>query len=107
MPPPQEHGMTIAHAYFIGAIPAIVFLFLAMVMMRFNYISTTHSVPGYLKLRYGEPTRAVSSITFAVMTILMSGVNMYSMALVLKVMLGWDINFSIWRPRSRWPSTSC
>ena len=70
-----EHGMTIAHAYFIGAIPAIVFL--AMVMMPFHYISKTHSVPGFLKLCYGEPTRAVSSITFAVMTILMSGINMY------------------------------
>ena len=89
-----ENGMTIAHAYFIGAIPAIVFL--AMVMMPFYYISKTHSVPGYLKLRYSEPTRAVSSISFAVMTILMSGINMYSMALVMKVMLGWDISFSIW-----------
>jgi SSS family solute:Na+ symporter len=89
-----QHGMTIAHAYFIAAIPAIVFL--AIVMMPFYYISKTHSVPGYLKLRYGEPTRAVSSITFAVMTILMSGINMFSMALVMKVILGWNINFSIW-----------
>ncbi|HJX00007.1 MAG TPA: sodium/solute symporter, partial [Terriglobales bacterium] len=71
-------------------------LFLGLVMMPFYYISKTHSVPGYLKLRYGEPSRALSSISFAVMTVLMSGINMYSMALVLKVILGWDINFSIW-----------
>ena len=52
--------------------------------------------PGYLKLRYGEPARALSAVTFAVMTVLMSGVNMYAMAIVMKVLLGWDINFSIW-----------
>ena len=89
-----QYGMTVAHAYYIAAIPAIIFL--ALVMLPFYYISKTHSVPGYLKLRYGEPARAVSSITFAVMTILMSGINMYSMAIVMKVILGWDINFSIW-----------
>jgi SSS family solute:Na+ symporter len=71
-------------------------LFLGIVMMPFYYISKTHSVPGYLQLRFGEPSRALSAITFALMTILMSGINMYSMALVMKVVLGWDINFSIW-----------
>ena len=65
-------------------------------MMPFYYISKTHSVPGYLKLRFGEPSRALSAISFAFMTVLMSGINMYSMALVMKVVLGWDINFSIW-----------
>jgi SSS family solute:Na+ symporter len=70
-------------------------LFLGIVMMPFYYISKTHSVPGYLKLRFGEPARAVSAITFGLMTVLMSGINMYSMALVMKVVLGWDINFSI------------
>jgi SSS family solute:Na+ symporter len=71
-------------------------LFLALVMMPFYYISKTHSVPGYLKLRYGEAARTLSSVSFAFMTVLMSGINMYSMALVMKVVLGWDINFSIW-----------
>jgi len=71
-------------------------LFLALVMMPFYYISKTHSVPGYLKLRFGEGSRALSSISFALMTVLMSGINMYSMALVLKIILGWNINFSIW-----------
>jgi len=89
-----QHGMLIAHAYLIGAIPAI--LFLAMVMMPFYYISKTHSVPGYLRLRYGEPTRVISSVTFAVMTILMSGINMFSMAKVMQVILGWNFNYSMW-----------
>src|SRR3982075_548961 len=65
-------------------------------MMPFYYISKTHSVPGYLKLRFGESSRTLAAISFAAMTVLMSGINMYSMALVMKVILGWDINFSIW-----------
>jgi SSS family solute:Na+ symporter len=65
-------------------------------MMPFYYISKTHSVPGYLQLRFGEPSRALAAVSFAFMTVLMSGINMYSMALVMKVVLGWDINFSIW-----------
>ena len=88
-----QYGILAAHWYWIGAVPAM--LFLALVMMPFYYISRTHSVPGYLKLRFGEPARALSSISFAFMTVLMSGINMYSMALVLKVILGWNINVSI------------
>src|SRR5438105_15821943 len=89
-----QYGILATHWYWIGAIPAIVFL--ALVIVPFYYISRTHSVPGYLKLRFGEPSRALSAISFAFMTVLMSGINMYSMALVMKVVLGWDINFSIW-----------
>src|SRR6266566_2769011 len=89
-----QYGILATHWYWIGAIPAM--LFLGMVMMPFYYISKTHSVPGYLKLRFGEPSRALSAVSFALMTVLMSGINMYSMALVLKVVLGWDIHFSIW-----------
>jgi solute:Na+ symporter, SSS family len=89
-----QYGILAAHWYWIGAIPAM--LFLGIVMMPFYYISKTHSVPGYLKLRFGEASRALSAISFALMTVLMSGINMYSMALVMKVVLGWDINFSIW-----------
>ena len=89
-----QYGILATHWYWIGAIPAM--LFLGIVMMPFYYISKTHSVPGYLKLRFGEPARALSAVTFAVMTVLMSGVNIYSMALVMKVVLGWNINFSIW-----------
>jgi SSS family solute:Na+ symporter len=89
-----QYGMLAVHWYWIGAIPAM--LFLALVMMPFYYISKTHSVPGYLKLRFGEASRTLSSVSFAFMTVLMSGINMYSMALVMKVVLGWDIHFSIW-----------
>jgi SSS family solute:Na+ symporter len=89
-----QYGILATHWYWVGAIPAM--LFLGVVMMPFYYISKTHSVPGYLQLRFGEPSRALSAITFGFMTVLMSGINMYSMALVMKVVLGWDINFSIW-----------
>jgi len=89
-----QYGILATHWYWIGAIPAM--LFLGIVMMPFYYICKTHSVPGYLKLRYGEPSRALSAVSFAFMTVLMSGINMYSMALVMKVVLGWDIHFSIW-----------
>jgi SSS family solute:Na+ symporter len=89
-----QYGILATHWYWIGAIPAM--LFLGLVMMPFYYISRTHSVPGYLQLRYGEAARALSAITFGFMTVLMSGINMYSMALVMKVVLGWDIHFSIW-----------
>ncbi len=89
-----QYGILATHWYWIGAIPAM--LFLALVMMPFYYISKTHSVPGYLKLRFGEPSRIVSAVSFAFMTVLMSGVNMFAMAKVMQIVLGWDINFSIW-----------
>ena len=73
-----QYGILATHWYWIGAIPAM--LFLALVMMPFYYISKTHSVPGYLKLRFGEPSRALSAVSFAFMTVLMSGVNMFAMA---------------------------
>jgi len=76
-----QYGILATHFYWIAAFPAMVFL--GLVMMPFYYISNTHSVPGYLQLRYGEATRALSGISFAFMTVLMSGINMYAMALVL------------------------
>src|SRR5499427_1457870 len=88
-----QYGILAAHWYWIGAIPAMIFL--GLVIMPFYYISKTHSVPGYLQLRYGTAASGLSAVTFAVMTILMSGVNMYAMAVVMKVVLGWDLNFSI------------
>jgi SSS family solute:Na+ symporter len=89
-----QYGILAAHWYWIGAIPAM--LFLGLVMMPFYYVSKTHSVPGYLKLRFGESSRLLAAISFAIMTILMSGINMYAMALVMQVVLGWNIHFSIW-----------
>jgi len=89
-----QYGILATHWYWIGAIPAM--LFLALVMIPFYYISKTHSVPGYLKLRFGEPARALSAISFGLMTVLMSGINMFSMAKVMNVILGWDMDVSIW-----------
>jgi solute:Na+ symporter, SSS family len=89
-----KYGILAAHWYWIGAIPAM--LFLALVMMPFYHICKTHSVPGYLMLRYGEASRALSAVSFGFMTVLMSGINMYAMAVVMKVVLGWNMHLSIW-----------
>ena len=89
-----KYGILAAHWYWIGAIPAM--LLLALVMVPFYHICKTHSVPGYLKLRFGESSRTLASVSFAFMTVLMSGINMYAMAVVMRVVLGWDIHFSIW-----------
>jgi SSS family solute:Na+ symporter len=88
-----QYGILAAHWYWVGAIPAM--LFLGMVMMPFYYVCKTHSVPGYLKLRYGQGTSTVAALSFAFMTVLMSGVNMFAMAEVMKIVLGWNLNFSI------------
>jgi len=89
-----KYGMYVAHFYWIGAIPAM--LFLGIYMMPFYYSSRIHSVPGYLKLRFDERTRILNAIAFAVMTLLVSGINLYAMALVLHTFLGWDWNVSMW-----------
>ncbi|HYW34323.1 MAG TPA: sodium:solute symporter family protein [Balneolaceae bacterium] len=89
-----KYGMFVAHFYWIGAVPAM--LFLALYMMPFYYSGRIKSVPGYLKLRYDEKTRILNAISFAVMTLLMSGINLYAMALVLHTFLGWGWNFSMW-----------
>src|SRR6201994_2178536 len=88
-----QYGILATHWYWVGAIPAM--LFLGIVMMPFYYISKTHSVPGYLQLRFGEGARGLAAVSFALMTILMSGVNMYAMAVVMQTVLGWNMNFSI------------
>jgi SSS family solute:Na+ symporter len=88
-----QYGILATHWYWIGAIPAM--LFLGLVMMPFYYVSKTHSVPGYLSLRYGEHARVLAALSFATEMILMSGVNMFAMAVVMKVVLGWSITFSI------------
>jgi SSS family solute:Na+ symporter len=88
-----QYSILLAHWYWIGAISAMPFL--GIVMMPFHHISKADSVPGYPKLRYGESTRALGAASFAVMTLLISGINMYAMALVMKVVLGWSMHFSI------------
>jgi SSS family solute:Na+ symporter len=89
-----QYGILATHWYWVGAIPAM--LFLGIVMMPFYYISRTHSVPGYLQLRFGEGARGLAAISFGLMTILMSGVNMFAMAVVMQTVLGWNMTFSIW-----------
>lgn len=89
-----KYGMYVAHFYWVGAIPAMVFL--GVYMMPFYYSSKIKSVPGYLKLRFDEKTRVLNAIAFGVMTLLVSGINLYAMALVLRTFLGWNWDVSMW-----------
>jgi SSS family solute:Na+ symporter len=89
-----KYGMYVAHFYWIGAIPAM--LFLGIYMMPFYYSSRIKSIPGYLRLRFDEKTRVLNGIAFAIMTLLVSGINLYAMALVLRTFLGWDWDVSMW-----------
>ena len=88
-----QYGLMQAHFYWIGAIPAMVFI--ALFMIPFYYGSRVHSVPGFLKLRYNEATRGFNAILFAIFMVLMSGINMYAMGIVFKMLLGWSITASI------------
>ncbi|MGH8301226.1 MAG: sodium:solute symporter family protein [Steroidobacteraceae bacterium] len=88
-----KYGMATSNFYWVGAIPAMVFL--GIFMMPFYYGSRARSVPEYLKLRFDEKTRGLNAITFAVMTVFSSGISMYAMALLLKLLLGWDFTTSV------------
>ncbi len=88
-----QYGIMTSHFYWVGAIPAMVFV--ALFMMPFYYASRVHSVPGYLKRRYNEATRGFNAILFAIFMVLLSGLNMYAMAIVLKLLLGWSLTASI------------
>ena len=88
-----KYGMMTTHFYWIGAIPAMIFL--AIFMMPFYYGSKARSVPEYLKLRFDEKTRGLNAILFAVMTILASGISMYALAILMEKVLGWDFNLSL------------
>lgn len=89
-----KYGMYVAHFYWIGAIPAMIFL--GIYMMPFYYSSRIKSIPGYLKLRFDEKTRVINGISFGVMTLLVSGINLYAMALVMHTFLGWNWDISMW-----------
>ena len=88
-----KYGMMTSHFYWLGAIPAMVFV--GIFMMPFYYGSRARSVPEYLKLRFDEKTRGFNAITFAVMTVFSSGISMYALAKLLELVLGWDFNTSI------------
>jgi SSS family solute:Na+ symporter len=88
-----QYGVYTVHYYWIGAVPAMVFL--GIVMMPFYYGSKVRSVPEYLRLRFNKPTHLFNALTFAFATVLIAGVNLYALALVLKLMLGWPILLGI------------
>jgi SSS family solute:Na+ symporter len=89
-----KYGIATSHFYWVGAIPAMVFV--GVFMMPFYYGSRARSVPEYLKLRFDEKTRAFNAISFATMTVFSSGISMYALAKLLELLLGWDFNVSLW-----------
>ncbi len=88
-----KYGMMTSHFYWVGAIPAMVFV--GIFMMPFYYGSKARSVPEYLKLRFDEKTRGLNAMTFAVMTIFSSGISMFALAKLLELVLGWNFNASV------------
>ena len=89
-----KYGIATCHFYWVGAIPAMIFL--AVFMMPFYYGSKARSVPEYLKLRFDERARAFNSISFAVMTIFASGISLNALAKLLNQLLSWDYNICLW-----------
>ncbi len=88
-----KYGIATSHFYWIGAIPAMVFI--GLFMMPFYYGSRARSVPEYLKLRFDEKTRALNAVSFAVMTVFSSGISLYAMGKLLHLLLGWSFDLSI------------
>jgi SSS family solute:Na+ symporter len=88
-----KYGIMTSHFYWVGAIPAMVFL--GVFMMPFYYGSKARSVPEYLKLRFDEKTRGFNAFSFAVMTVFSSGISMYAMAKLMGLLLGWGFGSSI------------
>src|ERR1700743_825898 len=88
-----QYGVPAVHYYWIGAVRAMVFL--GLVMMPFYYGAKVRSVPEYLRLRFNEATHAFNALTFAVATVLISGVNLFALALIIHLMLGWSIALAI------------
>src|SRR5215204_2658250 len=88
-----KYGIATSHFYWIGAVPAM--LFVGLFMMPFYYGSRVRSVPEYLKLRFDEKTRTLNAATFAVMTIFSSGISMYAMGKLFNLLLGWSFNVSV------------
>src|SRR6266853_505295 len=88
-----KYGIATSHFYWIGAIPAMVFV--GLFMMPFYYGSRARSVPEYLRLRFDEKTRTLNAVSFAVMTIFSSGVSMYAMGKLLNLLLGWSFDVSV------------
>jgi solute:Na+ symporter, SSS family len=88
-----KYGIMTSHFYWVGAIPAMVFL--GLFMMPFYYGSRARSVPEYLSLRFDEKTRALNAVSFAVMTVFSSGISLYGLAILLQVLVGWSFSVSV------------
>ncbi|MEV4280990.1 sodium:solute symporter family protein [Actinoplanes xinjiangensis] len=88
-----QYGLMTLHYYWIGAVPAMVFL--GIVMMPFYYGSKVRSVPEFLRLRFNRPTHLFNAVSFAVAQVLIAGVNLYALALILQALLGWQLWTSI------------
>ncbi len=88
-----KYGLSTVHFYWIGAVPAMVFL--GLVMMPFYYSSRVRSVPEYLRRRFNKPTHLFNALSFAVASVLIAGVNLYALALVIQALLGWPQWLSI------------
>ncbi|GGK84706.1 sodium:solute symporter family protein [Mangrovihabitans endophyticus] len=84
-----QYGLMTLHYYWIGAVPAMVFL--GIVMMPFYYGSKVRSVPEFLRLRFNRPTHLLNAVIFAVAQVLIAGVNLYALALILDALLGWPL----------------
>jgi len=88
-----KYGIATSHFYWVGAIPAMVFV--GLFMMPFYYGSRARSVPEYLKMRFDEKTRTLNAVSFAVMTVFSSGISMYALGKLLNLLLGWSFDASI------------
>ena len=88
-----KYGIMTAHFYWVGAVPAMIFV--GLFMMPFYYGSRARSVPEYLKLRFDEKTRALNACSFAVMTIFSSGISMFALGLLLEQLFGWSFDLSV------------
>src|SRR4029079_13503985 len=88
-----QYGVAAVHYYWIGAVPAMVFP--GLFMIPFYYGAKVRSVPEYLRLRFGEAAHAFNASTFAVATVLISGVNLFALALIIHLMLGWSVSIAI------------
>src|SRR4051812_18047329 len=88
-----QYGLPTLHYYWVGAIPAMVFL--GLVMMPFYYGTKVRSVPEYLRLRFNRPTHLFNALTFAIASVLIAGVNLFALALVMQTLLGWSLALSI------------
>src|SRR5205823_3549240 len=87
-----KYGFLTSHFYWVGAIPAMAFV--GVFMMPFYYGSRARSVPEYLRLRFDEKTRTLNAVTFAVMTVLSSGISLFAMGKLMNALLGWSLHLS-------------